>query len=136
MNTPLRNNKLVWLSLATGANLFFSSHALASQNLTVTCGSTGQVCANAAAFSVNAPGLVPVRVRLQTPASHCSDVRYTVTRSSGLPILTGFLPPNASQLINLGPLVSGQHWFLISATGRSGGCNAGTLGSWGVIVTP
>jgi hypothetical protein len=63
-------------------------------------------------------------------------VRYTVTGSSGAPILTGFLPPNASQLINLGPLVSGQHWFLISATGRSGGCNAGTLGSWGVVVTP
>jgi hypothetical protein len=136
MNIPFRNNKLAWFSLATGANLLFSGHALASQNLTVSCGSTGQACANAAAFSVNTPGQRPVRVRLQTPATHCSDVRYTVTGSSGAPILTGFLPPNASQLINLGPLVSGQHWFLISATGRSGGCNAGTLGSWGVVVTP
>ena len=136
MNTPLCLNKLAWLSWATGASLFFSPHALASQNLTVFCGSTGPACANAAAFSVNASGQVPVRVRLQTPASHCSDVRYTVTRSFGAPILTGFLPPNASQLINLGPLVSGQHWFLISATGRLGGCNAGTLGSWGVVVTP
>lgn len=47
--------------------------------------------------------------------------------TAGVPILTGFLAPNASQLIDLGPLVSGQHWFLISATGRSGGGNSGSL---------
>ena len=64
INTPLCHNKLAWLSLATGASLFFSPHALASQNLTVSCGSTGQACANAAAFSVNTPGQLPVRVRL------------------------------------------------------------------------
>jgi len=127
MNIPFRNNKLAWLSLATGANLLFSGHALASQNLTVSCGSSGQACANAAAFSVNASGQMPVFLRLQAPRSQCSDVSYTVTRPSGALIQTIFLAPNSSQPINLGRLASGQHWFLISATGRPGGCNTGSL---------
>ena len=105
-------------------------------------GSSGQVCANAAAFQVSAPGGVPVRVRLQTPSSHCSDVRYTVTPALGPSQTTAFLTPpqanpaTASQVVNLGPLVKGDHAFLITATGRVGGCNSGRLGSWGVVITP
>lgn len=124
------------IAMATGGSLLCAAGAHGAQTLTVTCGSTGLVCANAAAFTVKAPGGAPVIVRLQTPPTHCSDVNYSVTRAFGVPLSTGFLKPNQSKVVNLGPLVKGEHAFLISATGRVGGCNSGFLQAWGVIITP
>jgi hypothetical protein len=130
--------RFVALPLALSvAGLVWGGQARASQNLIVTCGSTGQVCANAAAFTVTAQRGLPVFVRLQTPSRHCSDVSYAVWPAfGGTPKRTQFLKTNESEVINLGTLVPGQHAFLITATGRSGGCNSGTLASWGVIVNP
>lgn len=110
--------------------------AFAAQNLTVTCGSPGQACANAAAFTVTAPGNAPVTINVKAPTSHCSDTNYTVIPAFGSRVSTGFLKPGQSKPVALGRLARGTHALLITATGRNGGCNAGRLGSWGVEITP
>jgi hypothetical protein len=124
------------IAIVAFASLAIQPNALAAQNITVSCGSTGQVCTNAAAFTVNAPGGTPVSVVLKVPDSHSSPVRYTVIPAFGPKISTNFLNSGQSQTVQLGSLVRGTHAFLITGTGKVGGCNAGRLGSWGVDVNP
>ncbi|MEN9227150.1 MAG: hypothetical protein Q6L50_09465 [Gloeomargarita sp. GMQP_bins_120] len=104
--------------------------------IVVNCSSAGQTCDRSANYNFHSDGShVEYFMQLRAPASHCSDVKYIVTTSSGQRWETGFLAPGQQAAVELGRgFPRGHHALQISAVGRLGGCNVGRLGSWGVIA--
>ena len=139
------------------ASLFVSSFALlglalpasaqekpAQQNFFAQCTSQGQKCNRSVKlrFPVDSGRW---NLTLTAPIQHCSDVQYIISTSgSGIGSIgkrstylveiwrSAWLSGGASDSDTLtggiGPIL------YISAVGREGGCNQGTLGSWGVGV--
>lgn len=80
------------------------------------------------------------------PAGHCSSLRLHVYVDGNFALTTGFFGwygapapfdalPLSSGFINLGPVASGTHTVAFVAEGQPGGCNGGTLSSWGGAAT-
>jgi hypothetical protein len=97
----------------------------------VECTSGGQVCSPP--FSTNVtvmPG--PITVTYTASPNHCSAVEVQVSVDGTVVSTSAFL--NAGQStgpIVTSPLSAGPHTVALQATGEVGGCNDGTLFSWG-----
>jgi hypothetical protein len=121
--------------LAATALVSSAGAAVAGQYLATDCSSNGQICNNTLGFSFNSDGPgATYAIKLTAPPTHCSDVTYVVTSSSGRRSLTGRLSAGQSAFVSVGDLTKGSHAFRIGAIGHRGGCNVGQLQSWGVTA--
>ena len=106
-----------------------------SYPVSATCTGGGQLCNNIANVSVTTTGLLQAEF---TPGSFaCSSVAIHFLVDGTQVAVTGFVGPGGSPntgLVNLGPVSAGAHTVGLQAEGTVGGCNVGTLGSWGGTV--
>jgi hypothetical protein len=101
----------------------------------VECASTsGQVCEPA--YTVAVPTGTRLSIEFTMAATHCSDVSVTFTLDGIVKHTSAFLGASQSTgVIDFGTVFDGTHELRVQATGRSGGCNSGRLGSWaGTLV--
>jgi hypothetical protein len=103
----------------------------APQTLSATCTSGGEVCNMPAALNLP-DGTWSVQV--SAPASHCSPISYRLATDNRGDLIgdSGPLAPGEGSQAMTVPATTRQ--IYISATGIPGGCNKGTLSSWGVVV--
>ena len=64
----------------------------------------------------------------------CSKARLHILVDGTLVRQTEFFD-DTTGLLDLGPVSPGRHTLTLSPEGQSGGCNSGTLGSWGGTLT-
>lgn len=125
---------LVVLSL--GAALALASAAAAGPVLVAktdfvqTCLGTGQACGQPVSLPFSVAALTPVQVDYTPSAGHCSDVQLTLA-VDGVARPPETIRPGGGTTATFGPLAPGPHEVLVDATGITGGCNVGLLGSWG-----
>jgi hypothetical protein len=125
---------LLVLALATAGVAGVASVASA-EYLATGCTSGGQICAEKVQLNFTSVGAEQVYdVKLKTPESHCSAVRYTIYASDGSSLgTTKFLQPKQAATLRIGSnFVAGPQSLMIGAEGTEGGCNVGQLESWGV----
>ena len=96
----------------------------------VTCTSTGQVCTPA--FEVPVTTNAVLQLQFTAAASHCSAiaVAFGVNGSYGLPSAP-LNPGESTPIVDAGPVIPGTYLIAVQATGVLGGCNTGSLASWG-----
>ena len=114
------------------------AHGPQSQSITVTClAPTGQVCGTPGFLTFAADGSPGTwTVHLAAPAVHCSSVIYLAALAPGLSGSTGPLAAGQSRDVDIGrDLAAGSYTIRIDATGVLGGCNHGTIQSWGLDAT-
>jgi len=108
--------------------------AAASQSFPVfiTCNSTGQVCSPAFIATRSVAGASQLTVEYISSPQLCSDLRVSISLD-GVPRLTSnFVGPGGSTgPLNLGLVSAGSHAVTVQGEGRIGGCNLGSLASWG-----
>jgi len=103
---------------------------------TVTCTSVGQTCSPAFSTSVTAVSPGPITATYTASIHHCSDVQVQVSVDNTVLSTSAFLSAGQSTgPIATSPLTAGLHTVAIQATGEVGGCNGGTLSSWGGTLT-
>ncbi len=96
--------------------------------------SSSQVCVNPPAVQFDlAAATTNLYVNYDTNGvGHCSNVAVRIWLDDVLMASTGFVPPDASSgYINLGPAAAGHHIINFQGIGQTGGCNVGTLKTWG-----
>lgn len=131
------SRRLVTLcSVAASGFVVATTAAQANPPIIVNCNGGGQVCNQTARFNFNSESPnFDYALQVTAPATHCSEVKYFTTNSRGQRVETEFLGPNRSAFLPIGGnWQGGNHTIEIGAIGRPGGCNVGTLGSWGVQV--
>ena len=116
--------------------LTFGSGTAAAQATTVPV--VGVCLADASPQLCDPPFTIPVvgpgniAVEFTTALTHCSDVRIHFIVDGTERAVSAFLAPGQSTgLVPLGVIGPGLHSLVLQAEGRVGGCNAGTLLSWG-----
>ncbi|MBF2085679.1 hypothetical protein [Thermoleptolyngbya sp. C42_A2020_037] len=118
-------------------SVFGFATAASAETFTVECTAASQLCDRTAtlSFTSDGPG-VEYGIVLKAPATHCSAVSYLVYSNDGQRRLLGrtqFLNAGEWSYVSLGSsLARGSQSVLIGAEGRVGGCNVGSLRSWGV----
>ena len=101
--------------------------------IAITCTSAGQLCSPTFTTPVTTSGLLQVSVTMS--ASGCSNVAAHLLVDSVEVAVTPFLTPGqTSATFTLGPFTPGTHTLGVQGEGQLGGCNTGTLGSWGGSV--
>ena len=99
-------------------------------NFDVTCVSIGQLCSPTYGIFFETGGVL--QVQFTALPSLCSDISLTIRADAASTWLTEVLTPGASTpIMNIGPVTPGWHLLFMQATGYEGGCNSGTLASWG-----
>jgi len=89
-----------------------------------------QLCNNVANVAVTTNTLLSAQYTANSIG--CSNVRIHFLVDGTEKAVTGFVGPSvATGFFNLGPVAPGSHTVGLQAEGQTGGCNAGTLGSWG-----
>src|SRR5512139_251113 len=109
----------------------------------VNCTSSGQLCEPPFQQTVQVPSGGRVTSVLYTPPlGHCSPVRIHILLDGAEIGVTDFVDPNETSELALfsDPIRKGSVVLGYKAEGKTGGCNAGQLGSWGgsivTTVTP
>ncbi|URR35860.1 hypothetical protein NBE99_01640 [Thermosynechococcus sp. HN-54] len=125
-------------SIAVSGFVVATTAAQANPPIIVNCNSGGQICDQMARYNFNSESPnFDYALQVTAPATHCSEVKYFTTNREGQRVETEFLGPNRSGFLPIGGnWQQGSHTIQIGAIGRQGGCNVGTLGSWGVQVRP
>lgn len=114
-------------------NIFKSKYnKVDGEYFSILCSSSGQLCDKS--FTKILTSQSKVTVNLQTPASHCSKVRFITKLNNTTVNTSSFLAPlEETQTIDLGSVKNGDV-LSIGAEGEVGGCNSGTLVSWGATM--
>ncbi len=112
----------------------------------VTCASGIQLCEPAFSVSVQVPVSrppVPIQLKYDVRATHCSSVRLHIFLDGVLVQTTGYLgwegalDPYDTLPLSTGYITlsnrpkAGTHVVSVNAEGQEGGCNGGQLYSWG-----
>lgn len=140
LNQRIMNKKyLSGLLAILGIAISFIPMAKAEYIQEIRCSSTGQVCNNTADYTFKADGRSYYELNIKAPARHCSAVKYSLSwrthQQRRRTATTRFLEREESVTIPLDYKFSrGNHVITIGATGKEGGCNAGSLGAWGVEI--
>jgi len=119
---------------AITAALLLSSplHAQINQTISVTCTGSGQLCTPSYTTVVNVPQAGTMTLNYTAPPNACAVWRVHIYMDSVLLGITGFLQPLA---LSSGPIAvnisAGSHLIGLQAEGETGGCDLGTLSSWG-----
>ena len=99
------------------------------------CTGGGQICDEAATWPLQTEFDEEYFLRLSVPDSYCSPVFLTVEIDGVRRGTSGLLGPGKSEVLALGRLPSGEHLLRVTALGSKGGCNRGSLRSWGVDLS-
>lgn len=75
-----------------------------------------------------------LRIEFQLSRGACSKARFHIFIDGVLVRQTEFID-DTTGVLDLGPLSAGRHTLKLSPEGLAGGCNSGTLGSWGGTLT-
>lgn len=133
--------KSQFATLVTVSLLTLSTSSMAEetvQDIVSWCqGSGGQLCDPPWPVDVTTDGTLQLNYTIAP--SHCSSIRLNISVDGGPATTTSYLgwngdpdgQPLETGLIDLGPVSAGQHQISLQAEGKEGGCNAGSLGSWG-----
>ena len=104
----------------------------------VTCTSTGQVCSPPERLRLTPPRRgTMTSVRYTTAAGHCSAVAIQVVRNGKVLATSGRLEAGeqTEKFTTSINVPKGLSKIGFRAKGFTGGCNAGSLGSWGGKIT-
>ncbi|QSF48168.1 MULTISPECIES: hypothetical protein [unclassified Thermosynechococcus] len=125
-------------SIVVSGVVVATTAAQANPPIIVNCNSSGQVCDQMAHYNFRSESPYwDYALQVTAPATHCSEVKYFTTNRQGQRVETEFLGPNRSAFLPIGGnWERGNHTIQIGAIGRQGGCNVGTLSSWGIQVQP
>src|SRR5262249_12732593 len=100
--------------------------------ISITCTSTGQVCAPAFTTNVSSDGIM--QITFTASPAHCSDITVDIGVDGSI-FTSDPLAPGQSTFNAWSPVAPGAHTITVQATGIPGGCNAGTLSTWaGTLV--
>ena len=100
--------------------------------MSITCTGSGQTCTPvySTGVTLGAPG--PLTITITAPPTHCSNVGYIVSVDSSVVTTTAYLTPGQSSgAIVTSSLSAGAHTISVQGIGTVGGCNSGSLASWG-----
>ena len=75
-----------------------------------------------------------LKMEFELSRGACSKARFHIFIDGALVKQTEFTD-GTTGVLDLGPLSSGRHTLTLSPEGQVGGCNSGTLGSWGGTLT-
>jgi hypothetical protein len=101
----------------------------------IACGPpSGQVCSPV--YSANISSADMVRVQFTAAATNCGAITL-VFQMDGFDVYYSdpLAPGDSTPLVDVGPVIPGAHVLTVQATGVEGGCNVGTLDSWGGNLT-
>ena len=130
---------LVLLSVAVGVHASVSSIVFQESSFGEVCATSGQICSTAHSFSINLTRSADLEIKYTIGSNHCSPIRVRVFADGVERALTGTLGYTgpSSTTVNLSNMSSGAHSISLKAEGIVGGCNNGSLVSWGgsVVVT-
>ncbi len=134
---PVEANHLQTYPTTMGGQCVFTQQYFSQVNCSNTPGNPEQ-CANPPSFTMNfAQSHSDLLVQYSTinyghGPLHCSSVGVDIYMDGVLISNTPFIAPESvSPWINFGPVSAGNHVFTVQGTGTPGGCNSGTLSSWG-----
>jgi len=147
MNSPTISSRLIFVfALVLLLLSLLGSQKVQAQGGTsvtpfvINCTSGGQTCSPQYSTTVNLGVAGPITINYTTPSTFCSNITVIVS-VDGTPVFTsGPLGPLVGGSPSFGPIVtsslsSGSHTVALQATGILGGCNEGTLASWGGTLT-
>jgi len=130
--TPTGVVEVVPSKLSGGGLSFVASTQAQSFEMYITCTSSGQTCVPDYLAPLTFTHSGALTITITALKSHCSNVRFVISLDGAAVASTPFLVPGG----NSGPfrttsVSAGAHTVAVQATGEVGGCNTGTLGSWG-----
>lgn len=116
-----------------------------AETVSVTCASNApgpwpgsMFCSDAKllSFTPPSPGST-MMMKITAPAAHCSEITYLVHRfgsSEPIAVIERLKPGNRKRVSLGADWAEGQNSVTLTAVGHVGGCNTGTLLSWGAEV--
>ena len=75
-----------------------------------------------------------LKMEFELSRGACSKARLHIF-IDGKPVKQTDYFDDTTGILDLGPVTSGRHTLTLSPEGQEGGCNSGTLGSWGGTLT-
>jgi hypothetical protein len=77
-----------------------------------------------------------LRVQFTAASTNCSAISLDFQLDGFGVFLSDQLGPgDSTPAVDVGPVIPGTHLLTVQATGIEGGCNVGTLDTWGGILT-
>ena len=114
------------------ADLLTIPAASQTYSIDVTCTSTGQLCTPAYMAPITLASPAQLTVDFVLSPTLCSNAQVYIFLDGALQSTSAFLPPGGDTgPINLGTSSAGTHTVSVQAEGEVGGCNTGSLASWG-----
>ncbi|HEX3508156.1 MAG TPA: hypothetical protein VHW94_07175 [Candidatus Dormibacteraeota bacterium] len=111
-------------------------HLLATTyGVAVTCSpASGQLCNPPYSTPVSSADIV--EVQFTAASTNCSAITLDF-QMDGFDVYTSdqLGPGDITPVVDVGPVLPGTHTLTVQATGVTGGCNVGTLTSWGGSLT-
>lgn len=99
------------------------------------CSGTGQTCNKRATWPFENPRKGTYYLDVFIPTKYCSPMAISVNLDGTNVGKTEWLSPGDSGPITLGLMEPGSHSIRMTAIGKEGGCNTGSLENWGVDLT-
>ena len=128
---PLRNISLC-LHRVPGSPV----HAVTTTySVNITCSpAVDQVCNPLFSTSISSADIV--KLQFTAASTNCGAITI-VFQLDGFDVWYPDLlaPGDSTPMANVGPVIPGTHLLTVQATGVEGGCNVGTLASWGGTLT-
>jgi len=117
----------VLLAMASGTPARAETFAMS-----ISCTGTGETCVPPFSAPLTVTQAGPLKITVTAASTHCSNVSFIVSVDGSVVTTTPFLTPGQRS----GPFASaavtiGTHTITVQAVGTVGGCNSGTLYSWG-----
>lgn len=130
--TPTGVVEVVPSKLSGGGSSFVASTQAQSFGMSVNCTSSGQVCLPDYSASLTVSHSGPLTIMITAATSHCSNVRNVVSLDGSTVAKTPFLGPGGtSGPFSTASVSAGTHTIAVQGIGEVGGCNSGSLISWG-----
>jgi hypothetical protein len=104
-------------------------------SIDITCTpASGQVCNPLYSMTISSADIL--KLQFAAASTNCSPITLDFQLDGFDVYFSDQLGPgDSTPLVNVGPVIPGTHVLTVQATGVVGGCNAGTLASWGGTLT-
>jgi hypothetical protein len=101
-------------------------------DMLISCHGPGEVCTPVYSSTISSSVRDPFIVSVTAATTHCSDISYIISIDGGIVTKTPFLSPGErSDAVITATEGVGNHAITVQGIGEVGGCNFGTLISWG-----
>ncbi len=96
----------------------------------VTSNGKGELSSNDYRISIDSSGIL--KIKYIAPQSHCSDIRIHIgVDGAEKSVSDPVRPGDTTGYVDVGPVAPGGHIVSLRGEGVLGGCNTGTVTSWG-----